>query len=340
MNDVVGNYFTISDKLILKLLENKIDGELLCALMVLAKNSDKTNEYSYANIDCISKTLNIGRNKATDIIERLLNIHYYTPIKRVNSTFQSLNKKKFYVINKYSTNKKNEIYFSNEFVGNKNDKINNISLIFKNKNVNTLIKLLIMIHKQYCSFYEGGINNIMTFGETCDMRVKLENYDIVTFDSKNNNCFTEDCNKFIASSELSSRDAMKNLNSSIDWLIDNNFINKYILTINDESKNVLYPLDIKGDKDFKYKNCRDIEPLIRKIGINAARGNAPFRFYDRYAAIAPTELVPSILGIYKPTFFPSCSSLKVVQKIQAQQQKWQENWGTWFNDFQRISVNR
>lgn len=332
MNEVTGNYFTISDKLILKLLENKIDGDLLCALLILAKNSDKTNEYSYANIDCLSKTLNIGKNKATDIIERLLNIPYYTPIKRVNSTFQSLNKKKFYVIKKYSANKKNEIYFSNEFIGNKNDKINNIRLIFKNENIDFLIKLLFLIHKQYSSFHEAGVNNIITFGNTFDMRVKIRNYDIVTFVAKNNNYFNEDYNNIISSDELSSKYFKKKLNLSIEWLIDNNFIKKYILTINDKSKDILYPLDLKGDKDFKHKNCREIEPLIRKFGINAARGDAPFRFYDRYAAIAPTELSPSIIGIYKPTFFPSCSSLKVVQKIQAEQLIWQKNWDAWLDD--------
>lgn len=99
---------------------------------------------------------------------------------------------------------------------------------------------------------------------------------------------------------------------------------------------LLYEIDIKGGLKSGDRNCSRIEPLIRRIGLKAGRGEENYRFFDRYAAIAPSECEPMIIGVYKPAFFPACTSLKIIQQAQANERIRQAQFEAWLADFEAI----
>jgi hypothetical protein len=127
---------------------------------------------------------------------------------------------------------------------------------------------------------------------------------------------------------------MHTVDLTVEWLFENGFLQKKVIALDYQKRKPLYEIDIKGGLKSGDRNCSRIEPLIRRIGLKAGRGEANYRFFDRYAAIAPSECEPMIIGVYKPAFFPACTSLKINQQVQANEHLRQAQFETRIADFE------
>lgn len=336
---IIGNYFTVNRSLIIRLLFSGISADLLCCWLILAKNSDKSNSFSYASVDSISKILEIGRPKAKAIINDLLSLKQWKPAATCYASYENLNKKKHFLLPKYGANKVEEVYFANKLVGNKSDGNNKIKLIYRNEHRDCLIRTIIVAHLMYRSTFCATSPSVVYISSNVEKSKIHENYYLGVAKIGGNTythasvvrlilgTYDDGNNQPLTASEAKHADLM------FDWLAENGFLRKSIMVIDARSKEPLYELDTKGVNNRTHRNCGVAEEIIRTHNLRAGRGETPpFRFVDRYPFIAPSECEPIVLGLYRPTFFPSCPSLRIVQQAQSNQSTWQATVDKWFSE--------